>query len=51
MWNSTAKELDRAEEGFSLLVFAPANLQIFSIMNNIISNSWKEEEGEVDQMI
>lgn len=39
MWNYTAKELDPAEEGLSLLVFAPANLQIFSIMDNIISNS------------
>ena len=43
-WNSPAKELDPAEESLSLLVRAPTNLQIFSIMNNITTNSWKEEE-------
>lgn len=38
-WNSTEKELDLAEEGLNLLVCAPTNLQIFSIMNNITTNS------------
>lgn len=40
MWNSTSWDLDPAEEGLSGLVLAPANLQIFPIMDNVTTNSW-----------
>lgn len=38
--NSAAWALDPAEEGLSVLVLAPANLQIFPIMDNVTTNSW-----------
>lgn len=41
VWNSTAKGSDPAEEGLSILVGAPTNLQIVSLMDNITTNSWK----------
>ena len=40
-WNLTTKGLDPAEDGLGLLVFAPTNLQIFSIFDNITPSSWK----------
>lgn len=44
------KELAPAQEGFSLLVFAPTNLQLFAIMDHITTNSCKgrRRSGSMD---
>lgn len=39
--HSIAKGWDPAEEGLNLLICAPTNLQIISLMHNVTTNSWK----------
>lgn len=44
------KELDPAQEGLSLLVFAPTNLQLFAILDHVTTNSCKgrRRSGSMD---